>query len=70
MADQRGGWVKTNDEQLAKQLGLELIRFDYVEYMNVMRCLDWLVQPPADVVFDQGGLLTEGSAKNPIASVC
>ena len=53
--------------QLAKTLGVELLRFDmseYTEYHTVSRLIG---APPGYVGFDQGGLLTEAIAKNPHA---
>lgn len=53
--------------QLAKVLGVELIRFDMSEYMErhtVSRLID---APPGYVGFDQGGLLTEQVTKHPHA---
>ena len=53
--------------QLAKTLGIELIRFDMSEYMErhtVSRLID---APPGYVGYDRGGLLTEAVAKTPHA---
>ncbi len=51
--------------QLAKQLGLELIRFDMSEYMERHAVSRLIGAPPGYVGFDQGGLLTESVTKNP-----
>jgi ATP-dependent Clp protease ATP-binding subunit ClpA len=52
-------------KQLAKQLGLELIRFDMSEYMERHAVSRLIGAPPGYVGFDQGGLLTEAVTKNP-----
>lgn len=51
--------------QLAKQLGVELIRFDMSEYMERHAVSRLIGAPPGYVGFDQGGLLTEAVSKNP-----
>ncbi len=51
--------------QLAKALGLELIRFDMSEYMERHAVSRLIGAPPGYVGFDQGGLLTEAVSKNP-----
>ncbi len=51
--------------QLAKQLGLELLRFDMSEYMERHTVSRLIGAPPGYVGFDQGGLLTEAVSKNP-----
>ncbi len=51
--------------QLAKILGIELIRFDMSEYMERHTVSRLIGAPPGYVGFDQGGLLTEAIAKNP-----
>ena len=51
--------------QLAKALGLELIRFDMSEYMERHAVSRLIGAPPGYVGFDQGGLLTEAVTKNP-----
>jgi ATP-dependent Clp protease ATP-binding subunit ClpA len=51
--------------QLAKLLGIELIRFDMSEYMERHTVSRLIGAPPGYVGFDQGGLLTEAIAKNP-----
>ncbi|RDL43038.1 ATP-dependent Clp protease ATP-binding subunit ClpA [Marinomonas piezotolerans] len=51
--------------QLAKIMGLELIRFDMSEYMERHAVSRLIGAPPGYVGFDQGGLLTEAVTKNP-----
>ncbi|MGV3591605.1 MAG: ATP-dependent Clp protease ATP-binding subunit ClpA, partial [Gammaproteobacteria bacterium] len=51
--------------QLAKQMGIELIRFDMSEYMERHTVSRLIGAPPGYIGFDQGGLLTEAIAKNP-----
>ena len=51
--------------QLAKQLGLELLRFDMSEYMERHTVSRLIGAPPGYVGFDQGGLLTDAVTKNP-----
>ncbi|MES2605055.1 MAG: ATP-dependent Clp protease ATP-binding subunit ClpA, partial [Pseudomonadota bacterium] len=51
--------------QLAKIMGIELIRFDMSEYMERHTVSRLIGAPPGYVGFDQGGLLTEAIAKNP-----
>jgi ATP-dependent Clp protease ATP-binding subunit ClpA len=51
--------------QLAKILGIELIRFDMSEYMERHTVSRLIGAPPGYVGFDQGGLLTEAITKNP-----
>ena len=53
--------------QLARILGLELIRFDMSEYMERHTVSRLIGAPPGYVGFDQGGLLTDSIAKNPHA---
>ena len=53
--------------QLAKVLGIELIRFDMSEYMERHTVSRLIGAPPGYVGFDQGGLLTEEVNKNPHA---
>jgi ATP-dependent Clp protease ATP-binding subunit ClpA len=53
--------------QLAKILGLELIRFDMSEYMERHTVSRLIGAPPGYVGFDQGGLLTDGVTKHPHA---
>lgn len=51
--------------QLAKLLGIPLIRFDMSEYMERHTVSRLIGAPPGYVGFDQGGLLTEAISKNP-----
>lgn len=51
--------------QLAKVLGIELVRFDMSEYMEKHTVSRLIGAPPGYVGFDQGGLLTEAIGKNP-----
>lgn len=51
--------------QLAKQMGIELIRFDMSEYMERHTVSRLIGAPPGYVGFDQGGLLTEEVNKHP-----
>ncbi|WP_411726450.1 ATP-dependent Clp protease ATP-binding subunit ClpA [Methyloglobulus sp.] len=53
--------------QLAKVLGIELIRFDMSEYMERHTVSRLIGAPPGYVGFDQGGLLTEQISKHPHA---
>jgi ATP-dependent Clp protease ATP-binding subunit ClpA len=53
--------------QLAKVLGIELIRFDMSEYMERHTVSRLIGAPPGYVGFDQGGLLTEKINKHPHA---
>src|SRR5207237_116198 len=46
--------------QLAKILGIELVRFDMSEYMERHSVSRLIGAPPGYVGFDQGGLLTDG----------
>ena len=55
--------------QLARVLGLELIRFDMSEYMERHTVSRLIGAPPGYVGFDQGGLLTDAVTKNPHAVV-
>lgn len=52
-------------QQLAKQLGVELIRFDMSEYMERHAVSRLIGAPPGYVGFDQGGLLTDAVLKHP-----
>jgi ATP-dependent Clp protease ATP-binding subunit ClpA len=54
-------------KQLAKQLGIEFIRFDMSEYMERHTVSRLIGAPPGYVGFDQGGLLTEAVNKKPHA---
>jgi ATP-dependent Clp protease ATP-binding subunit ClpA len=51
--------------QLAKLLGLELIRFDMSEYMERHSVSRLIGAPPGYVGFDQGGLLTDQVNQHP-----
>jgi ATP-dependent Clp protease ATP-binding subunit ClpA len=53
--------------QLAKTMGIELIRFDMSEYMERHTVSRLIGAPPGYVGFDRGGLLTEAIAKTPHA---
>jgi ATP-dependent Clp protease ATP-binding subunit ClpA len=53
--------------QLAKVMGIELIRFDMSEYMERHTVSRLIGAPPGYVGFDQGGLLTEAVTKMPHA---
>ncbi|WP_425147343.1 AAA family ATPase [Deinococcus sp.] len=50
---------------LAERLGVELQRFDMSEYQEAHTASRLIGAPPGYVGFDQGGLLTDGIAKNP-----
>jgi len=54
-------------KQLAKLLGIELIRFDMSEYMESHTVSRLIGAPPGYVGYDQGGLLTEQVNKHPHA---
>ncbi|GAA5007553.1 ATP-dependent Clp protease ATP-binding subunit ClpA [Acinetobacter puyangensis] len=51
--------------QLAKVLGVELVRFDMSEYMERHAVSRLIGAPPGYVGFDQGGLLTDAINKTP-----
>jgi len=53
--------------QLARIMGVELIRFDMSEYMESHTVSRLIGAPPGYVGFDQGGLLTEAINKQPHA---
>lgn len=53
--------------QLAKVMGIDLIRFDMSEYMERHTVSRLIGAPPGYVGFDQGGLLTEEINKRPHA---
>ncbi|MCF7969167.1 MAG: ATP-dependent Clp protease ATP-binding subunit ClpA [Methylococcaceae bacterium] len=55
--------------QLAKVLGVELLRYDMSEYMERHTVSRLIGAPPGYVGFDQGGLLTEEVTKHPHAIV-
>ncbi|MCX7340089.1 MAG: ATP-dependent Clp protease ATP-binding subunit ClpA [Hyphomicrobiales bacterium] len=52
-------------KQLAKVLGVEIIRFDMSEYMERHTVSRLIGAPPGYVGFDQGGLLTDGVDQHP-----
>ncbi len=52
-------------KQLAKILGVELIRYDMSEYMERHTVSRLIGAPPGYIGFDQGGLLTEAVSKHP-----
>ncbi|MFQ5581732.1 MAG: ATP-dependent Clp protease ATP-binding subunit ClpA [Mariprofundaceae bacterium] len=54
-------------KQLARLMGVELIRFDMSEYMEAHTVSRLIGAPPGYVGFDQGGLLTEAVNKTPHA---
>ena len=53
--------------QLARVMGIELIRFDMTEYMERHTVSRLIGAPPGYVGFDQGGLLTDAILKHPHA---
>ncbi|WP_028115265.1 ATP-dependent Clp protease ATP-binding subunit ClpA [Ferrimonas senticii] len=52
-------------QQLARQLGVELIRFDMSEYMERHSVSRLVGAPPGYVGYDQGGQLTDAVLKHP-----
>ena len=54
-------------KQLAKTLGINMVRFDMSEYMERHTVSRLIGAPPGYVGFDQGGLLTDAIAKTPHA---
>ncbi|WP_115718505.1 ATP-dependent Clp protease ATP-binding subunit ClpA [Gallaecimonas mangrovi] len=52
-------------QQLARQMGVELVRFDMSEYMERHTVSRLIGAPPGYVGYDQGGLLTEAVIKHP-----
>ncbi len=52
-------------KQLAKSMGVELLRFDMSEYMERHTVSRLIGAPPGYVGFDQGGLLTDAVTKHP-----
>lgn len=56
-------------QQLAKVMGVELLRFDMSEYMERHAVSRLIGAPPGYVGFDQGGLLTDAVIKNPYSVV-
>jgi ATP-dependent Clp protease ATP-binding subunit ClpA len=55
--------------QLAKIMGVELVRFDMSEYMERHSISRLIGAPPGYVGFDQGGLLTDAVIKHPYCVV-
>jgi ATP-dependent Clp protease ATP-binding subunit ClpA len=53
--------------QLAKSLGVELLRFDMSEYMEKHAVSRLIGAPPGYVGFEQGGLLTDAIIRHPHA---
>lgn len=51
--------------QLAKIMGVELLRYDMSEYMERHTVSRLIGAPPGYIGFDQGGLLTEAVTKHP-----
>ena len=56
-------------QQLARVLGIELVRFDMSEYMEAHTVSRLIGAPPGYVGFEQGGLLTDAVIKHPHAVV-
>ncbi|WP_440876750.1 ATP-dependent Clp protease ATP-binding subunit ClpA [Thalassotalea sp. PLHSN55] len=56
-------------QQLAKVLGVELLRFDMSEYMEKHAVSRLIGAPPGYVGYEQGGLLTDAVIKHPHAVV-
>ncbi len=56
-------------QQLARCMGMELIRFDMSEYMEKHTISRLIGAPPGYVGFDQGGQLTDAIDKTPYAVV-
>ena len=54
-------------KQLAKSLGIPLVRFDMSEYMEKHSIARLIGSPPGYVGFEQGGLLTDAIDKTPHA---
>jgi ATP-dependent Clp protease ATP-binding subunit ClpA len=52
-------------KQLAKSLGVELLRFDMSEYMEKHAISRLIGTPPGYVGFEQGGILTDGVDQRP-----
>jgi ATP-dependent Clp protease ATP-binding subunit ClpA len=52
-------------KQLAKLMGIELLRFDMSEYMESHSVSRLIGAPPGYVGYEQSGLLTDAVAKNP-----
>ncbi|MGQ8365666.1 ATP-dependent Clp protease ATP-binding subunit ClpA [Glaciecola sp. 1036] len=56
-------------QQLAKLMGVELVRFDMSEYMERHSVSRLIGAPPGYVGYDQGGLLTDAVIKHPYSVV-
>ena len=56
--------------QLARIMGIELVRFDMSEYMERHAVSRLIGAPPGYVGFDQGGLLTDAIDQQPHACCC
>lgn len=56
-------------QQLAVQMGMELVRFDMSEYMEKHAVSRLIGAPPGYVGFDQGGLLTDAVDKTPFCVI-
>ena len=56
-------------QQLAKTLGVELLRYDMSEYMEKHAVSRLIGAPPGYVGYEQGGLLTDAVIKHPHAVV-
>ncbi|ART83496.1 ATP-dependent Clp protease ATP-binding subunit ClpA [Oceanisphaera profunda] len=56
-------------QQLARVLGIELVRFDMSEYMEAHTVSRLIGAPPGYVGYEQGGLLTDAVIKHPHAVV-
>ncbi|SET29036.1 ATP-dependent Clp protease ATP-binding subunit ClpA [Thalassotalea agarivorans] len=56
-------------QQLAKLMGVELLRFDMSEYMEKHAVSRLIGAPPGYVGYEQGGLLTDAVIKHPHAVV-
>jgi ATP-dependent Clp protease ATP-binding subunit ClpA len=54
-------------KQLAKELGVEFLRYDMSEYMEKHAVSRLIGSPPGYVGYDQGGLLVDGVIKHPYA---
>ncbi|MBS1833080.1 MAG: ATP-dependent Clp protease ATP-binding subunit ClpA [Acidobacteria bacterium] len=54
-------------KQLAKTLGIEMLRFDMSEYMEKHAVARLIGAPPGYVGFEQGGLLTDAIIRHPHA---
>lgn len=56
-------------QQLARNLGMELLRFDMSEYMEKHAVSRLIGSPPGYVGFEQGGLLTDAVDKQPYSVI-